>query len=255
MKIGFPSNPRLNINDEISWIAQNGFEFIDLFLEEDRAVPDRINASEIRMLIESYRMGIVGHTAWYMPIGSPSSAVRKAAVKEIERYLEVFSATGAKFVTVHAHWQSGSLFNPKEAAYFQIESLISLVASAKEKGLNVMFEPVTSRRDTIENTAFILDSVPGLYLHLDIGHASLYSRKPQDFIHQFGSRLRHVHLHDNDLNTDLHLPLGTGMVDWKGAVTELKRVYDGTITLEIFSEDRRYALLSKDKLNEFWNSI
>ena len=255
MKIGFPSNPRMNIIDEIKWIAENGFDFVDLFLEEDSAVPDRINSKEIRALIDNYGIGVVGHTAWYMPIGSPSPAVRKAAVKEIERYLEVFSETGVKFVTVHAHWQSGNLFNPKEAAYFQIESLISLVASARETGLNIMFEPVTSRRDTIENVAFILDSVPGLYLHLDIGHASLYSRKPEEFINQFGSRLRHVHLHDNDLDTDLHLPLGTGKVDWKGAVRELKRFYDGTITLEIFSEDRRYALISREKLNEFWNSI
>jgi len=30
--------------------------------------------------------------------------------------------------------------------------------------------------------------------------------------------------------------------------------YDGTITLEVFSSDRRYLLLSRDKLREIWES-
>jgi hypothetical protein len=30
--------------------------------------------------------------------------------------------------------------------------------------------------------------------------------------------------------------------------------YDGTITLEVFSLDRRYLLFSRDKLREIWES-
>ena len=40
MKIGFPNNPRKNILEEIEWIGKNGFDFIDLFLEEDQAGPE-----------------------------------------------------------------------------------------------------------------------------------------------------------------------------------------------------------------------
>ncbi len=56
-------------------------------------------------------------------------------------------------------------------------------------------------------------------------------------------------------SADLHLPLGAGLIPWNKIVTELKKYqYDGTITLEVFSRDRRYLLASRDKLLELWNS-
>jgi len=40
----------------------------------------------------------------------------------------------------------------------------------------------------------------------------------------------------------------------KKIVSQLKRYnYDGTITLEVFSRDKRYLLASRDKLLEMWN--
>ncbi len=43
MKIGFPNHPQRNILKEIEWIGKNGFDFVDLFLEEDKAVPEKID--------------------------------------------------------------------------------------------------------------------------------------------------------------------------------------------------------------------
>jgi len=41
MKIGFPNNPRRDTLNEIEWIGKNGFDFVDLFLEEDMAAPGK----------------------------------------------------------------------------------------------------------------------------------------------------------------------------------------------------------------------
>ena len=62
----------------------------------------------------------------------------------------------------------------------------------------------------------------------------------------------HIHLHDNDGQRDLHLPMGTGIIDWDALIKTLKRIYDGTITLEVFSRDKDYVLLSQKKLKEKW---
>jgi sugar phosphate isomerase/epimerase len=66
--------------------------------------------------------------------------------------------------------------------------------------------------------------------------------------------LRHVHLHDNrGGNEDLHLPLGAGNLDLRGAVRELKKCgYDGCITLEVFTPDRHYLAYSRDVLRRLW---
>jgi sugar phosphate isomerase/epimerase len=71
----------------------------------------------------------------------------------------------------------------------------------------------------------------------------------------YGTRLRHVHLHDNKGGgADLHLPLGTGSVDVRGAIRTLQAVgYDGTITLEVFAPDRHYLAYSRDSLQRIWS--
>ncbi len=59
----------------------------------------------------------------------------------------------------------------------------------------------------------LLDEMPELGLHLDIGHANLQvpHNTTDEILAAYGKRLRHVHLHDNKGGSaDLHLPLGTG---------------------------------------------
>ena len=71
----------------------------------------------------------------------------------------------------------------------------------------------------------------------------------------YGTRLRHVHLHDNrGGNADLHLPLGAGNVDVRKGIEALKRCgYDGTITLEVFTPDRHFLAYSRDVLRQIWD--
>ena len=104
--------------------------------------------------------------------------------------------------------------------------------------------------------AQLLDPLPSLGLHLDIGHANLMVEKNTtgEIIETYGSRLRHVHLHDNKGGTvDLHLPLGSGNLDLVRHLRTLKQCgYDGTITLEVFAPHREYLLLSRDLLRKWW---
>lgn len=254
MKIGFANNPRKKILEEIKWIGKNNFDFIDLFLEEDGTAPEKIDVEEVKRLLEKYKLDAVGHTAYYLPIGSPIKSLRGVAVREIIRYLAVFNRLEVKFVTIHANW-AGGMFSAQEGIKFQTETLRELIKQARKYNINLMYEPMDKKEDTIENVSAVLSRVPELFLHIDTGHTSLFGRKAEQFIREFYQRLKHVHLHDNDKIRDLHLPLGCGNIDWKRIIKVLKRYYDGTITLEIFSRDRDYVLLSKEKLIRLWNKL
>jgi sugar phosphate isomerase/epimerase len=254
MKIGFPNNPRRNILTEVAWIGNNSFDFVDLFLEEDLATPEKIDTESLKDTLSHYSLEAVGHTAWYLPIGSPVKALRAAAIDEVERYLALFSRIGVSRVTVHSQWPGG-MFSAQEGLAFQIESLREIVLLARELGIGIMYEPVDTPDDSLKNVARILDRIPELLFHLDIGHAHLHGRKPEQFIQEFSSRLSHVHLHDNSRNLDLHLPMGCGTVNWDDTVKALKKYYDGTITIEVFSRDKEYVLMSRDKLKRMWDAL
>jgi sugar phosphate isomerase/epimerase len=103
----------------------------------------------------------------------------------------------------------------------------------------------------------LLDPLPELGLHLDVGHANLLVAQSTvgELLAAYGTRLRHVHLHDNKGGAaDLHLPLGTGSVDVRSAVRTLQALgYDGTITLEVFTPDRHHLAYSRDRLQQIWS--
>jgi len=254
MKIGFPNNPRRNIFNEIEWIGKNGFDFVDLFLEEDKASPEKIDILRTKKSLQKYRLDTTGHTAWYLPIGSPIKSLRDAAVSEVIRYFEVFSKLEVKNVTVHANWPPG-MFSVEEGIKWQLESLKNLTKEARSCSINLMYEPIDTLRDTTENLAKILEKIPDLYLTLDLGHANLFGKSVEKFIRNFHKKLKHVHLSDNKGSEDLHLPMGTGNIDWKKILKILKKYYQGTITLEVFSKDKDYALLSKEKLRRLWKKL
>jgi sugar phosphate isomerase/epimerase len=252
MKLGFPNNPRRNLLREIEWIGEHGFDFIDLFLEEDAAVPEKINVLSVKKLLRKHGLGTVGHTAWYLPIGSPSRTLRDAAVAEAERYLEVFGDLGVQRMTIHANWPRG-LFSAQEGVDFQIETLQRLVRLGRDHGVQIMYEPIDSEYDSIKNVSAILDRVQELLLHLDLGHANLNGCTPEMFIREFQGRISHVHLHDNFGRADLHLPPGCGAIDWRKTLKALKSCYDGTITIEVFSRDKDYIVLAREKIRSLWD--
>jgi sugar phosphate isomerase/epimerase len=91
-----------------------------------------------------------------------------------------------------------------------------------------------------------------LKLTLDIGHAHIgdkEGRRALDFIEMFPDRISHIHASDNFGQEDNHLPVGTGTVNFPEIIKALKEIgYDDTITLEVFSKDRDYLRISREKL-------
>jgi sugar phosphate isomerase/epimerase len=104
----------------------------------------------------------------------------------------------------------------------------------------------------------LFEIFPDLRLVLDIGHANLGGgkNKSSEFIHRYGYRIGHVHANDNFGKEDSHLPIGAGIIDFERIMKELKEAqYDETITLEVFSKDRDYLKLSKEKIKQIWEAL
>ena len=138
-----------------------------------------------------------------------------------------------------------------------IESINGLLSVARDCGVGLMIENLPGDFNTVLQLSQLLDPLPELGLHMDIGHANLLTQRntTDELLRAYGARLRHVHLHDNKGGSqDLHLPLGAGTIDLRHNIGELRRSgYDGTITLEVFSEDKHYLAYSRDVLRQIWN--
>jgi sugar phosphate isomerase/epimerase len=256
MHIGAMNHPAQPILGEMAWMAEMGLDFIDLTLEPPAAASWQVDASALRAGLERHGLAVVGHTAYYLPLASPIDEVRQAAVAELRRCLDVFAAVGARFMNVHPD-RSAPMHDRSYLVQANLQSLTELLPHARALGVGLMIENVPGEWNSAAQLGDLLGPLPELGLHLDIGHANLQA--PRDTVKRIldahAGRLRHVHLHDNKGGTaDLHLPLGAGSVDVDRSLQALRaHGYDGTITLEVFSPDRRLLAFSRDRLREAWD--
>ena len=255
MLIGTMNHPARDVLSEIQWMAEMGLEFLDLTLEPPRAGVRMVDLGAVRAMLERHRMPVVGHTAYYLPMASPFESLRRAALNELIECARAFARLGAKWMNLHPDYNA-----PLHGAEYVIErnlqTLRELLEVTRDLGVGVMIENLPGRCNTPEQLAPLLDSLPELGFHLDIGHCNLKveTSSAPALLARYGSRLKHVHLHDNKGGKDdLHAPLGTGTVDVAGAVKGLQACgYDGTITLEVFTPDRHYLAYSRDLLRKLW---
>jgi sugar phosphate isomerase/epimerase len=256
MLIGAMNHPERNVLDEIDWMADAALQFIDLTLEPPGAASWEIDSKAIRSKLQSCRMEVVGHTAWYLPMASAITEIRCAAVAELKRCLERFGEIGARWMNLHPDRHTP--WHPREF-YIQrnLDTIRELLPYAQKCGVGLMVENLPGDYNSAPQLAELLDPVPELGLHLDIGHANLQvpHNTTAEILKAHGKRLRHVHLHDNKGGgADLHLPLGTGTLDLRENIRALQDCgYDGTITLEVFSPDRHYLEYSRDLLRRIWS--
>ena len=101
MLIGAMNHPAEDVMREISWMARMGLDFVDLTLEPPAAATWQVKPHDLSKLLRDHGLGVVGHTAFYLPIGSSFESLRRAAIDELKRAAESFAAIGAKWMNVH----------------------------------------------------------------------------------------------------------------------------------------------------------
>lgn len=259
MKIGVMNNPMGNLLKEIQWIGENKFDFVDLTLEPPGAHATGVNIDAVSELLDKYNLEAIGHTAYYLPLASPFQSFCELALKELCNCFETFQALEITKVNIHADEASAGIFSRDRAIIRNIRAIKSAAMEAKRYNLKLMVENTMKVFGSVDELKTLFDTIPDMGFHLDVGHANLNVEKnrTEGLLENFHKRLEHVHFSDNKGGiADLHLPLGAGLIPWDKIVSALKKFkYDNTITLEVFSRDKRYLLASRDKLLELWDSI
>jgi sugar phosphate isomerase/epimerase len=254
MKIGVMNNPRYDIENEIEWIGKNNFDFIDFTIEPLKAY--EVDIKKVKKSLENFNLEAIGHTNPFLPSIFPIQSIRKACLDEFRKYVDIFSKLGITFMNVHPYYNA-PLLSDNEKIEVNIQFLQQVEKLCKEKGITLMLENYIKPFDTPEVFTKIIEEIPDLKIHLDVGHCNINQDKnlTEAFFQRFGEKIVHLHLSDNKGERDDHLPLGCGNIEWKKIIEIIKRGgYDQTITLEVFSPDRDYLLLSRDKLKDWWNN-
>jgi sugar phosphate isomerase/epimerase len=149
-----------------------------------------------------------------------------------------------------------------QARQYDLASLEAMVEKAERLGLCLCLENMFPRSNSLvdpDDFVEIFERFPELKMTFDIGHANIGGsggKRALGFLERFHDRIEHIHASDNFGKEDNHLPVGAGTVDFPKIIKAIKGVgYDKTITLEVFSRDRDYLKISREKLVDLFAAL
>ena len=253
--MNFPVKP---VIEELAAISELGFDYMELTMDPPQAHYSLIRRQKKRLLnaLDQYHMKLVCHLPSFVFTADLTPNLRKASLNEVLRSLDVAAELGCAKAVLHPSYITGlGIFVMDQARKYAMESLDAVTQAADQLGIVLCLEnlfPETHSLAEPEDFDEIFIKFPTLKLTLDTGHAHIEDsegKRAVRFIQRFPDRIAHIHVSDNLGKTDDHLPVGAGTVNFSEIVTALKNIgYDDTITLEIFSKDRDYLKMSRNKM-------
>lgn len=247
MKFGKLTNPMKDVLDEIKTTHNLGFDYVEIGIEGPAETPEIIlkKKKQILNLLKKYKMFALGHTSYWIDLGSDYEPVRRGWIEESKKIIRVCNELGIKLLNFHA-FSVGSYTSDKKGKKIVLNNLVKsmkeLVEYGKKHDVEIMLENMPEKNNItdLKDFKYIIDRVPDLKVHLDVGHAFICDKMKgiESYIKTFKDKIAHVHMHDNYGKSDYHLPLGAGSIDYKKVIKLLKKIkYNKTITFEVFSKD------------------
>ncbi len=236
----------------IDILATAGYDALDLSMFEEAKHYNGVYDKDFYLDIKSYAEDKgISFVQAHAPFGSSfrdDEARTKQRFDEIVTSIKNASYLGVKIIVVHPchHLDYHVPGNPEKLFEYNMDFYKKLIPYCEEYGIKVAVENMwqtphhpqighsTCSRpaefikyvDTLNN-----DSIVGC---LDIGHTMLVSEEPDAFIRALGNkRLRCLHTHDVNVNSDSHTLPFFGIIDWEAVMKALADIdYKGELTYE-----------------------
>jgi sugar phosphate isomerase/epimerase len=232
-----------------------GINVLEILEEhKDRLNPARIK--KVEELTSSYDVRLTIHSPILdMNIASATRSFRTESVRQVLRSVDNAAQLGAELVVVHPGLRTPlDYFDHKIHWNLNRESLREVLSHAEAEGVKIGVENMPGNHSfLLEKSSEFLDLIDEglpLQMTLDVGHANTTSQL-ENYIRDMGTRIAHVHLHDNRGVHDEHLVIGKGTIDW----VFLKGNLDmGNLTGVIEANTLSDALQSYYKARQIFNS-
>lgn len=257
MRFGVMNSPLLDLPREIEHAGQSPFDYIEITLDPPGAHYYDVltRAPELCRLLQTHNLPVVCHMPTFVSLGDLSPHIREGSLLEVVGGIEAAAALGARKIVLHPPFFSGlGRYARATSMELMLESLDFLVAKAGEYNLEVCLENLDGRDEELGSNPTsmcrLLERYPDASMTFDIAHAFVQGGQAaiENFFARCHERIRHVHLSDNWGQSDDHLPLGAGGLNWPAIVALLRQYgYDDTVTLEVFAPDRVYRNVSLER--------
>ena len=178
-------------------------------------------------------------------LAADDNLIREWILKRIRASIRFTSELGARNLVVHPGWSTATeRFSRGRSWELNIRSLYWLMRYAGDYGVDCLMENMPGPTPYLlisldDFSIFDKEMNPPMNYVLDVAHAHLLDEEYL-FIEELGDKIRHVHVSDNMGDSDQHLPIGDGNINWRKVVDALDDIsYSGWIVIESYDKIER----------------
>lgn len=232
------------------------FEYNDFYLPEVLDNPGK--QEEIIEFYAKYRSDFsedTMHGAFLdVTIHSSDPLIRDASILRVRQSMEIAKRMGLK----------GVVFHTGRLAGFRTESYLKLWQGINRQFFTQLAEDYPEQQIYMENMfdeapdvlaelAETMREIENFGVCLDYAHAALTDCPQQEWVEALAPYIRHIHLNDNDLQNDLHQPLGEGKIDWQeyGRMVSKSRI-EASVLVEVSGCDGQRKSLEYMRQQEMY---
>ncbi len=256
MQYGAMNSPLHPLLQEVAALGSLGFDYLEVTMDAPYAHYSvlRERKKEILQALARHGMGLVCHLPTFVSTADLTESLREASIQETLHSMRTAADLNPLKVVLHPSIIHGlGAMLPDMARQFATAAMVRLLSEAERLDLPICVENMMPNSLSLvrpEDFDELLQQFPKAKLTFDIGHAHIKGgmQRVLGFIHRFPDRIGHIHVSDNSGRGDEHLPIGAGRIDFPAVLEALQAIgYDQTITLEVFTKDRDYLRISREK--------
>lgn len=212
------------------------FTFAELSIGEASYVPADASDSHLRTVLESVDAELCVHLPFDQVVATPVPQLNDAIVDYLTDLLDWAGTLGARKAVLH-----GTMRDPHDTGQRRVfaNQLSAIARAGDDAGVELVVENVGHQARGLPLS--VLGDIAretGTAVCFDVGHAYMEDENDgiERFLDEYADLVSHLHVHDVRGRGDTHLPIGAGEVDY-GLVAEFLQDFDGTVAVEVFTDD------------------
>ncbi|MCR5308180.1 MAG: sugar phosphate isomerase/epimerase [bacterium] len=226
--------PRINELEENLKLRDKlgiGFEFNDFFIPS--LLDDKV---ELEKRIKAYKE-IGGYNTIHgvffdICFNSSDELIKNASYTRARQTLQIATELGCKKIVFHTNYIVG--FNSVDYKKMWVDrNAIAYKTFLKEfPNIEILVENMFDENDTL--ILRLLEAVddPRFRMCFDVAHANLSEESIDDWYYNCKKYISHIHINDNLGDSDAHLAIGYGNIDYD-YVVRLLNEFKGTVLIEV----------------------
>ena len=240
----------LTVGDDLDRLAASParFDFCEVGVGEPTLVPGDIDPERIDRALDG--RDLLVHLPYSQRLATYVPEINDAIVDYQRRLLNSAGELGAEKAVLHATSADRDDVEFREVA---AEQLRRIADAGREAGVEVVVENVGHQHAGLQLSVLgDVASETDTPICFDVGHAYMEAgnKAIARFLRAHGDRVSHLHCHDVRRRGDTHLPVGAGEVEYEAVAAELDG-FDGTVALEVFTDDDALLVDSAERVAEF----